>query len=504
MKNNILRPFLLWGLALSDVFCWTAVFWQLVHLRNGARPDVVTVCLAAMGLLLAALFAALWQGVFQQLDDLLDAVRHWDDVTPADRDIFLRSLSGPVGSLGTSVFRRSAELENRLASIRQETAEETERTVKQQIARDICQSALPQRLPDYASRENFETAGTVRDGWHLSCVFYDYFYIDPGLLCVAVGQVPDGEVPEALYMTVAQTAIRSRLRLGRSLAETMADVNTQMYDLGSDRSAAVLVGTLDTSIGKFSYVNAGGCLPLLVKNGEDCQWLESPVFAALGQNQSVTYRTQELRLRQGDRLILHTAGLGGQKNAEGAAFRDQELRAVLNRARTEGGTPEELLHFMEIEADAFCARPEDRLGYAALLLEFRKGDKELSHCRVEPLAENSPEVMEFLKTRFAQNGIQKKHYARAAVLGEELFSICCRCAEQGSIVTVECGVAPDGESINLRMSGQFGGKNPLVPEETDSPSSQAAEYIDSHADFTSFKSKKGVDTVTLVCFLEQV
>ena len=503
-KGCGLQLLLLGGTALSDLACWAALFISVSRMEPGGRAGVLEAILLGAALMLAVCVVAMRQGVFQQLDDLADTMRHWDEIRPEERRQFFATLSGPVGQMGDAYFRQVSREENALDTIREETRAETERVVKLQIARDICRSALPGRLPDYPSRENFAIDGIVRDGWQNACVYYDYFFVDPGLLCLSVGQVPAGEVQESLYMTVAQTTIRSRLRLGRSLAETLKDVNTQLYDLGGDRSAAVLVGTLDTSSGKFSYVNAGGCAPLLMKNDQAYEWLDAKQFASLGQSQNVSFRTQELRLRQGDRLFLHTAGLGAEQGADGTAFQTQELRAALIRTQGQDTTPTAALNMVAERAEQFASE-ENRLGYAALLLEFRKGDRELSHCRVSPTPDSAEEVMAFLKSRLEENGIQRKNYARIAVLAEELFTLCCRKASPEGMLTVECGVAPDGESVNIRMTGPFQGRNPLRADQENSIDGQSAEFVQEHAEFTRFKKgdTEDRDTVTAVCFLTQ-
>ena len=69
-----------------------------------------------------------------------------------------------------------------------------------------------------------------------------------------------------------------------------------------------------------------------MRNEERYEWMEAPVYAALGLNQNVSYRTMELRLKQGDRLFLYTSGLGDLTDREGVPFRDQAFRAALNAA----------------------------------------------------------------------------------------------------------------------------------------------------------------------------
>ena len=89
----------------------------------------------------------------------------------------------------------------------------------------------------------------------------------------------------------------------------MADVNAQLYDLGNQFCLNALVATLGTADGRFTYVHAGQQKPLLMRNEDRYEWLESPVYAPLGMNENVSYRSQELRFKQGDRIFLHTAGL---------------------------------------------------------------------------------------------------------------------------------------------------------------------------------------------------
>lgn len=366
-----------------------------------------------------------------------------------EKTAWLKRLMGKDGRSGAAEPDvqgiRQEDVDRLLARARAETRERTEQAVRRDLAEEIGRSALPQVLPDYPSRENFEICGLVSPGYEASCCFYDYFYIDPGLLCASIGQVPGGGVPEALYMVVAQTTVRSRLRQGRSLAETMADVNAQLYDLGSRQPFNALVGTLNTADGRFYYINAGQAIPLLMRNEGRCEWLETPVYAPLGMNENVAYRTMDLRLKQGDRL-----------------------------------------------------------GYGALLLEFQKGDKELAHCEVPGQPEYAREVSQFLKKQFLDNGISQRHGARTMVVVDEIFALCCRhAAAEGSTVMVECGIAPDAQMVNIRVAAMLGGASPLE-DAAQGPDMEAAGFIQEQADYVTFKpggTGGERDTLTVVCFL---
>ena len=301
-------------LALASAACWAgATAWWLYRMERGAKP----------------------------LEQLEETLKQWPQPQALEelrQEAGQQGQAGPLAQAMAGIWRKWTARSSWRAAWRRPKRPKTPSAA---WLTDICHSALPQVLPDLPSRSSFEVQGRLERGTADCSPFYDYFYIDPGLVCLVIGQVPGGSVAESLYMVVAQTTIRSRLRQGRSLAETMADVNAQLFDLGSQFSLHALVGTLSTADGMFHYVNAGEVQPLLMRNEDRYEWLDAPVYAPLGMNESVSYRTMELRLKQGDRLFFHTEGLGAIADREGTPFREQQLRADLNlsRAGRAGGDP---------------------------------------------------------------------------------------------------------------------------------------------------------------------
>ena len=499
MKQNYinLRSLLEWGLTLSAVCAWAAV---LILTRTGLQNHSVwaVFLLFLVAIIVTVCAVILRTMVFQPMDDLNELVSNWGSTAPEELQKQIGLLPGPMGDLGKVLFERMDEVETRMAGLEEEVTERTAQAVQAEVVEDICRTVLPQTLKDYPSRQYFEVAGTVSPGQRRCSTFYDYFYIDSGLLCIALGQVSDGGVDAALLMTAAQTLIRSRIRLGRSVQETMNDVNAQLYDYGSKGEVRVLLATLDTAMGFFTFVNTGVCQPILMRNGERFETVESLISTPLRRNQDVSYRSEELRLRQGDRLFLCTEGLETAENQAGNAFGEQALRDALNQSRTQK-EPADSMRYVAEEAAAFCPADDAHDGYAALLLEYRKGEKTLAHLRVPATPDYAAEVLDFLKSRLDENGIQRKHYARIAVLVDELFALCCRKQTDDEEIDVECGVAPDAQSVTIRVTGSFQGKDPL--EENDGPALQSADYIQNHGDYISFKPGEEKDFISVVCFL---
>jgi len=463
------------------------------------RPVGYAVLLAVAGVILT--FFWLSSVIRGQISVPLEKIQKMCEVGQIGANNAILTRDDEIGALASAAVAMTRELDSRLEAACAEAAKEADENARRSMSEEICGSVLPQLLPDIPSRASFEVNGLIVTGERKDCQFYDYFFIDPGLLCVMLGETPGNGVAEAMYMVVAQTTIRSRLRLGRSLEETMADVNKQLYDLGSQFCLNALVATLGTSDGRFTYVNAGQQRPLFMKNEDRYEWLENPVYDPLGLNENVSYRAVEMKLRQGDRLFLHTEGMYDLKNGSGVPYGEQQLRSDLNVTRSRNYENDKLLKFMDEQAHAYCGQAEGNGGFAMLALLFCKGNKELAHCEVPPRPEYAAEVTEFLKKQFSDNGIDKKHYAKEAVLMDEVFSLCCRRAEPDSRVMVECGVAPDGLMANLRVTARLNGVDPMEVE-GDGLSENAAEFIRDNADYVTFKPGEERDTITIVCFLE--
>lgn len=465
------------------------------------------VCMIAAGVLLAAWWLSRVRTEIGlpleqlRLTLLRASAKEEDGPGPAllERHDELGALAGAV----VQVNRRSDEQLQKACSA---AAREAETKARRGMAEEICRSALPQVLPDIPSRSHFEVDGLIERGRGRDCQFYDYFFIDPGLLCVVLAQTPGGGVAEALYMVVAQATIRSRLRQGRSLEETMADVNAQLYDLGSQFCLNALVATLSTADGRFTYVNAGQQQPLLMRNEDRYEWLDSPVYAPLGMNENISYRAIELKLKQGDRLFLHTAGMSQLTGVAKAAYGVQQMRADLNISRSKDLSDGGLLPFMRDRALTYCGDQEHadqpvNNGFAMLSLLFCKGNKELAHCDVPARPEYAGTVTAFLKKQFEDNGISKRHYARQTVVVDEVFALCCHKAVPDTRVMVECGVAPDAQMVNIRVAAALRGVDPIEGEHTGNVENAIA-FIRENADYITFTSGNERDTITIVCFLE--
>jgi|GEM_PF-1783286 len=323
-KDGTMAGYIMTDISMNDVVAAE----QAYLLRIGLLLLVLT-----LGVMIAYL-VFVRKSIIQPIRKLTDAARAYEGGENKASFANLQLNSRDELSTLAEAFRMM------LVEIELHGKEQTELAVREErmeselrLATEINAALLPKALPEPKGGLGFGIQGRVEQSGELSGSFYDYYLLDRGRLAVVIGEVPDRGMSAALFMVVAQTAIKSQMRSGAPLAEAMTAVNRQLFEIGRGMALNALVGVLDED-GVFSYINAGQRAPLLMRDQDRYEWLKSPVYAPLGQNENVVYQIRQVNLFQGDRLFFHTAGLGDIEGEDGKRFAEQKLQATLNLSRS--------------------------------------------------------------------------------------------------------------------------------------------------------------------------
>jgi len=163
--------------------------------------------------------------------------------------------------------------------------------------------------------------------------FYDHISIGEKGLFLVIGDASGKGVPGALMMTVAKSLIGFVSEQEKDPAEILCKVNHFMEkNTESGRFVTVLLGHLDSTSRLFRYVLAGHEPPLLCRDG--ClQELEGGGGSIIGCFPEIVLKSQELKLEQGDILILYTDGCTDVWNEERKKIPEADLwkSALQNR-----------------------------------------------------------------------------------------------------------------------------------------------------------------------------
>ena len=473
----------------SGVFTWAPVFDSRGDLAAMVEADItlelmeesirnsliVMLCvyLAMIALMIALQSIAIRRMITLPLQKLTDRALEFaaegelsefvDDIKTGDE---LQTLSESFGKMALDITAYTQE-KSAMAADQERIATEL------QVATDMQQSMLPRELTDFPGGKYMDIQGQIQISRKMGGNFYDYFVLDDHRVGVVMCGMQDTGITAAMMLVVTRTIIKSQFLSDRKLAETMAEINRQIYDaMDQERAISAFAGILDVSDGRFTYVNAGFNAPVVMRQGERYEFLTSPAYVPLGTSENVSYRELSLQLRQGDRLLFYSDGIINAKASGEERYGQERLRTRLNTDRNKDLGLEQLMQGIFQESAAFTGASEPESDLVLLALEYKRGNRDQAQLVLPPDMGRVRELQAFLKEQLTMNRVEGKTYAQIQVCAEELFSICCRCA-RGTRIEVDCAV-PSADKLVLRMSMNLRGVNPLADEQNTVVQSAAA------------------------------
>ena len=136
---------------------------------------------------------------------------------------------------------------------------------------------------------------------------FDYS-LERDLLHLSVTDAMGHGVSSALLATLCVGSLRNNRRAGASLIEQAAGADDALSKYADASFVTGLVGRVDLRRGVLDVVNAGHVPPILVRGSTPTR-LALPVDLPFGLNGDRGYRSTEVPLEPGDRLVLVTDGM---------------------------------------------------------------------------------------------------------------------------------------------------------------------------------------------------
>ncbi len=128
-------------------------------------------------------------------------------------------------------------------------------------------------------------------------------------------------------MAVAKPLLKASARKGIGPGQVLTDVNTEFCDnKDSCTLVTIFCGILNTQTGEVLYANAGHNPPLLIRSGNQVEYLNEGGGLIVGVTEQVTYETQRLKLEPGDSLFLYTDVVTDVVNERRELFAEDRLK----------------------------------------------------------------------------------------------------------------------------------------------------------------------------------
>jgi sigma-B regulation protein RsbU (phosphoserine phosphatase) len=200
-------------------------------------------------------------------------------------------------------------------------------------ARAIQEGFLPKeiaQLPGYEIASAWQSARVVGG---------DYFDVLPfdGESCgLCIADVAGKGLPAALLMSNLQAAVRGLASPSLAPDDLCSRLNALLCrNMASDRFVTLFYAHLDGPERRLRYVSAGHNPPFVLHaDGTHDRLTEGGLVLGVFTNQ--TFKSDAIRLRTGDRMVLFTDGVTEACNSEDDEFGEERLLEVLqeNRNRT--------------------------------------------------------------------------------------------------------------------------------------------------------------------------
>ena len=257
-----------------------------------------------------------------------------------------------IAELSGDVAAMAEELNAYMIRTEQTAVREEHIKTELDLAGRIQASMLPSVFPPYPGRKDFEIYASMTPAKVVGGDFYEFSLPDEDHLCLMIADVSGKGVPAALFMMASKILLEHNVKMGKSAAQVLSDVNTAICNKNAEEMfVTVWLGILDLRTGQMQCANAGHEYPMLKQPGGRYELIKDRHDLVLGAMKGLPYHEYELRLERGASLFLYTDGLAEAVDPENRMFGTERILEELNKDPDR--SPEETLRGMKEAVDAY-------------------------------------------------------------------------------------------------------------------------------------------------------
>jgi len=357
-----------------------------------------------------------------------------------------------LGQFAEVLNKMTFDLKKSIEERDRERAEKERIGTELNVAASIQASMLPCIFPPFPERTEFDLYASMLPAKEVGGDFYDFYFIDKDTLAVVIADVSGKGVPAALFMVITKTLIKN-CSFCKSPKNVLESVNNKLCENNeADMFVTAFMGFYNIASGRFLFVNAGHNPPLIKKNENGYEFLETQPGFVLGWMKNAQYKEIEIFIKPGDVLYLYTDGVTEAMNGKKELFGEKRLLEVLNSNRDLA--PNELLSAVKREVDKFADGAEQADDITMLAIKVNDvADNSVKDIKIEAKTEYLDEVIKFITGELEKIGYPTHLINEICIAAEEIF-----------INIVDYAYKPDSGSAFISISTK--GKTVIRFEDT--------------------------------------
>lgn len=230
-----------------------------------------------------------------------------------------------LGAMAQSFDSMTASIASLLATVSEKERLQSEIAIAATIQRNL----LPKEGPKFGGvsfSAHFEPTTSIGGD------YYDVFNLDKARLAVAIGDVSGHGLSTGLVMAMVKAAMTTLVEEGADETSLFHRLNELVFRSTERRAFMTLAFTIfDLERGTIRHTNAGHLYPYLLRDGAHAPLsIECPSLP-LGVRESMTTRTVEVTLEEGDTIVYLSDGIVEAQDENGDPLGFDQLESLLGR-----------------------------------------------------------------------------------------------------------------------------------------------------------------------------
>lgn len=316
-----------------------------------------------------------------------------------------------------------------------------------ELARNIQESSVPKTFPQDRA---YDVYGSMQTAEESGGDYYDYIRLTEDKVAVIIADVVGSGIAATMYMIRAKTIIQSLLVANDNgeinLEEAVNKCNKELTkDTFMNNGMSAFFGLLTISTGKFEYINADHCTPL-IKQGIAYAPLKCENNRYLGIDDTYHYIVEEINLSPGDEILMFTDGIPQARNKNGEEFGTKGIMDAINNAQYFNA--KQVIQIVNDNLLRFTGGVFPNDDVTSFCFKY-KGSTESNtqhEITLKAIPNNTPIATKFVESIMQQYNCSPKSQATMLIAVDELFSNIAYYAYKGQ-------PTPGNGTIRIEING---------------------------------------------------